>query len=99
MTLTKSVLEQTDIDAADLSEIEFIVDSDLRDRINRMSIGKVFFTYIQNSIFSLISEERIRYLENVRKYLKDRRETEVFTQGIIIVVVFVMLAFVLYYSL
>lgn len=43
MTLTKSVLEQTDIDAADLSEIEFIVDSDLRDRINRMSIGKVFF--------------------------------------------------------
>lgn len=45
MTLTKSVLEQTDIDASDLSEIEFIVDSDLRERINKMSIGKVLFTY------------------------------------------------------
>ncbi|KAH1025189.1 hypothetical protein HUJ05_009963 [Dendroctonus ponderosae] len=32
----------------------------------------------------LTIEERIRYLEGVRKHLKSRREAEVFTQGIII---------------
>lgn len=49
-------------------------------------------------IFCPLLEERIRYLEGVRKHLKSRREAEVFTQGIIIVVVFVILAFLLYYS-